>query len=718
MFRPRAPGPLPRPRVPSSGYLWLTVAASVAVAVSLGAGLLERLRSEGLVGAVEQAVFATIVLFLIYGSLVYQLTRRADARRVASQPAPMTDDLERVFDEAADALVVLLPSYKEEPRVVRQALLSAAVQDHPNRRVVLLIDDPPEPASRQDAELLEVTRRLPGEIARMLEEPAAWSRRAFRAFTVRAATGDVDLAAETMALADLHRHAMRWFAREAALHPRDDHADRFVADRILGFRAQRHRTRADVLEARVRRGTPLTLEELFRGFSRIAAAFTVHVSSFERKRYVNLAHEPNKAMNLNSYIGLMGGRYIEVRRDDGLHLVPAGSGRATLVVPDAPFVITLDADSLLLPDYALKLAHIARQPGNERLAVLQTPYSAIPGSTRTLERVAGATTDVQYLIHQGLTRYGATFWVGANALLRRSALDEIAVDAEERGFPVRKFVQDRTVIEDTESSIDLRSRGWQLYNHPERLSYSATPPDFGSLLIQRRRWANGGLLIVPKLLGHLFTSWRAPRAWSEAFMRFHYLTSLAGVNAGLLALMCYPFHPVVWHVWLPIAAVPYFVLYARDLRAMGYRRGDFVRVYALNLMLVPINLGGVIKSLQQALCRSKTPFGRTPKVRHRTVVPALYVLLELALLLYLGAALVFDAAAGRWVHAALIGMNVVLLAYAVTVYMGWREAFEDLVGPLRASWRKNVDRRTPLRSMIPRRSGPHGERSAASSTAA
>jgi len=60
----------------------------------------------------------------------------------------------------------------------------------------------------------------------------------------------------------------------------------------------------------------------------------------------------------------------------------------------------------------------------------------------------------------------------------------------ERGFTVTRYIQDRTVIEDTESSVDLVERGWRLYNYPERMAYSATPPDFGSLLIQRRRWVN------------------------------------------------------------------------------------------------------------------------------------------------------------------------------------------------------------------------------------
>ena len=66
-------------------------------------------------------------------------------------------------------------------------------------------------------------------------------------------------------------------------------------------------------------------------------------------------------------------------------------------------------------------------------------------------------------------------------------------------YEIKQYIKDRTVIEDTESTIDMGLYGWRLHNYPERLSYSATPPDFGSLCIQRRRWANGGLLIVPKL---------------------------------------------------------------------------------------------------------------------------------------------------------------------------------------------------------------------------
>src|SRR3569623_835092 len=80
---------------------------------------------------------------------------------------------------------------------------------------------------------------------------------------------------------------------------------------------------------------------------------------------------------------------------------------------------------------------------------------------------------------------------------RHTALKEFAVREVERGYPVQRFIQDRTVIEDTESSGDLAVRGWRLYNYPERLAYCVTPPDFGTLIFHCRRWANGGLIFQP-----------------------------------------------------------------------------------------------------------------------------------------------------------------------------------------------------------------------------
>lgn len=106
---------------------------------------------------------------------------------------------------------------------------------------------------------------------------------------------------------------------------------------------------------------------------------------------------------------------------------------------------------------------------------------------------------------------------------------------------------------------------------------------------------------------------------------------------------------------LAATSVPYFALYARDLRLLGRRRRDLLGVYALNLLMLPVNLGGVVMSIRQGLTGQRIPFGRTPKVADRTAAPALYIALTGALLALWGTGAVIDCLAGRYLHPAMGG---------------------------------------------------------------
>jgi cellulose synthase (UDP-forming) len=121
------------------------------------------------------------------------------------------------------------------------------------------------------------------------------------------------------------------------------------------------------------------------------------------------------------------------------------------------------------------------------------------------------------------------------------------------------------------------------------------------------------------------------------------------------------------------------LLYARDLHQAGYHYRDMVRIYALNLLLVPVNLAGVAKSLQQGITRTKIPFGRTPKVQGRTRIPRLCLVAELVLLALWSAGSAWDVAAARWGHAAFEAVNAGLLTYAVSRFIGWRFVVADLL---------------------------------------
>lgn len=628
--------------------------------------------SLGFVVAAERVLFLVIVLFLIYGGAMYQFTRLAYFRRLLIHRRASVEELQCVYRSDVAAIVtILVPAYKEEPDVVTKTLLSAALQEYPSRRIVLLIDDPPNPTTHEDRQRLTAVRKLPGAIRALLREPRHRCDRAFAAFRARLDGGGLDLHAELRELAVLYRQVGHWFGRQARRHPIVDHVDQLFVELTFEGPSRRCFEEAAAIATRAVAGSLPTADDITIAYRRLATRFRADVIAFERKRYANLSHEPNKAMNLNSYLGLMGRRVREdVAADGRRFLVDSGPAEPGTDVPDADYVMMVDADSVLDPEYALRLIHVMREPGSERLAVIQTPYSAFPGAPGLLERIAGATTDVQYIIHQGSTHYGATYWVGANAIVRKRALEDIATQTIEHGYPIRKFIQNRTVIEDTESTVDLVAHVWELYNYPERLAFSATPPDFGALIIQRRRWANGGLLILPKLVHYLARRFAGGRTLREGIVRCHYLISITTVNLGLLVLLALPIGGKMETLWLPLTALPYYVLYARDLRRIGYRASDIVRVYALNLMLIPVNLAGVFTSLLQACTGRKSAFGRTPKTKERTEAPRRYLLAEYGLLLQWLLGAIIELLHQHRLHAAFALVNAMFLSYAIVMFTG------------------------------------------------
>ena len=626
---------------------------------------------------IEQSVFLFFCVFMLYGSYVYQFSRLGYLQRGRSHKRASEEEMEEVLQEnALPPAVYLIPSYKEDERVIWQTLVSAALQEYGNRRIVLLIDDPPSPSDPSAKKSLETSRGLPRRLTQIFAPHAAKNKRLAEAFAKRAHRGSVNLRKEAKTLSRAYAQAAECVESLGKEYGISDHTDRLFWDQVVQACGRAHWRAARRWNSSENN---IEFDDVARAYRHLAEIFAVEIVSFERKLYVNLSHEPNKAMNLNSYIGLLGNYYAEISDAQGKHLVPVSPKEATLHVPNADYVVTIDADTLLLPGYTRRLIHLMEKPDGKRIAVAQTPYNAVPHSDRIVERVAGATTDIQYILHQGFTHFNATYWVGANAVLRKKALDDIRVVSQERGFEVKRYIQDRTVIEDTESTIDLVHKGWSLYNYPERLSYSATPPDFGSLLIQRRRWANGGLLILSKLFRHLRDSFRTPGVVGEAFMRFHYLSSIALVNVGYLALLFYPFENPLHTVWLPLAVIPYFYLYGRDLVQSGYRWVDLPRVYALNLLLIPIHLGGVFKSLYQGITGKHFAFGRTPKVQNRTAAPFLYVFLEMFFLGWFAMAAIFDVSAGRYVHAVCAIVNGAFFAYAIHAFVGFQNGVGDLL---------------------------------------
>lgn len=630
---------------------------------------------------VEVFGYLTVVTFLTFSALAYLVARQGALQRFSRHVRVPRAVLDRHFSEHRPSITVLIPSYSEETEVIRKTMLSAALQEYPDIRVVLLLDDDPTKVRPHDVARLESTYALSGEIRELLSEP---HRRFHDALTELESTDFKDWKSVRKAIPEVAAHyvwAAEWLEKLADKETIEDHVDIFFADQVLRELAKDLRLVGEALIASYEEGAGFSVDRLLQLSRRLVWIFAADLEIFERKRYLSLSHEANKAMNLNSYIGIMGGSYRTERTSDGIVLVPVSRRKdADTTIRDSEFILTLDADSILLREYCLRLVHFLQQEDNADVAVVQTPYSSFRGAPTRLERLSGATTDIQHIIHQGMSHHGATFWVGANAVIRKRALEDIVEKEWVGGFEIKRYVQDRTVIEDTESSIDMALHGWRLVNYPERLSYSATPPDFGSLVIQRRRWANGGLLILPKLLKllHERKISGTPVSRTELMIRINYMASIAWSNFGLVFLLAYPYDGRLLSPLILLAAAPYFLAMASDLKYCRYNYSDIVRIYGFNLILLPVNIAGTFKSLEQALTTKKTPFARTPKVKNRTAVGLPYLLSPIFIVGFSLFTLWRNIHGENWGNAVFAGFNAFASTWAIVSYIGIKNLIVDI----------------------------------------
>lgn len=625
----------------------------------------------------EVVGYSVIVSFLTLSALVYLITRQGALQRFRKHVRTPQRILDEHFSTHRSSITVLVPSYSEEVAVIRKTLLSAALQEFSDIRVVLLLDDHPFKVRPEHKERIEQTLALGDEIETLLFEPFSRAKVALRQLKKEG----FNCANAVFRIAEQYRWSADWLDNMAKQEVIEDHVDIFFADQVLHALANDLRQAGEELIALHERGVEFSEDRLEQLCNRLIWIFGVKMDLFERKRYISLSHELNKAMNLNSYISLMGGKYRKEQTAEGTILMQTDSAKdADLVVPDSDFILTLDADSILLQGYCSRLVYLLQQSDNKDVAVVQTPYSSFRGAPSRLERLSGATTDIQHIIHQGMSYHNATFWVGANAVIRKKALEDIVESEFIGGFEIKRYVQDHTVIEDTESSIDLALKDWRLVNYPERLSYSATPPDFGSLVVQRLRWANGGLLIFPKLIKLFYKRKheRRPLTAMELLVRTNYMTSIAWSSIGLVFLLAYPYDGRLLSPLVLLAAAPYFIAMSMDLKYCRYKYTDIIRIYGFNLILLPVNIAGTLKSLQQAITTKKIPFARTPKVKNRTATAWPYLLSPIFIVGFSLFTLWRNIEGENWGNAAFAGFNTFAASWAIVAYIGVKNMIVDL----------------------------------------
>lgn len=163
-------------------------------------------------------------------------------------------------DAEPGTLTVLIPSYREDLAVVRQTVLSAALQEYPDRRVVILVDDPPVPATPEHAAALAGVRALPAQFQALFTGPARRLADEEHAFTARSgrlkSLPSKALSAEAQRVKDLYEQTARWLEQQAEREGTQDHTAQLSARLTFTARADACRERAGGVATAQRTGTP------------------------------------------------------------------------------------------------------------------------------------------------------------------------------------------------------------------------------------------------------------------------------------------------------------------------------------------------------------------------------------------------------------------------------------------------------------------------------
>lgn len=235
--------------------------------------------------------YVVVVSFLVFSALMYLISRQGALLRFSKHARVPRAELDNHFSKSQPSITVLVPSYSEEPSVIRKTLLSAALQEYPKKRVVLLLDDKPNPKDTEDAARLMETRELGQKITELLSEPRQRFGEALKAFEAKTKNAKPTDAAKQTIVKELAEH-YAWAAaglyKMADKETIEDHVDVFFADQVLRSLAGELDLTADALLASRQEGAELPLGRVHQLYRRLAWIFNAEMDSFERKKYASL----------------------------------------------------------------------------------------------------------------------------------------------------------------------------------------------------------------------------------------------------------------------------------------------------------------------------------------------------------------------------------------------------------------------------------------------
>ena len=372
---------------------------------------------------------------------------------------------------------------------------------------------------------------------------------------------------------------------------------------------------------------------------------TIAAASKMRGAHVNVTLLDDGSSDImESFAARSGIRYIRRTEHNG---AKAGNINNALGLTSAPFVAVFDCDHVPKPEFMEStMGHFA----DRDVAFVQTPQYYSNTDESPIAAAAAAQQELFFgVIARGKATQGAMFCCGTNVVFRRAALEQVG------GFP------EDSLTEDYALSIELHEQGWKSKYVSEVLAVGLAPEDMSSYVSQQRRWAQGCLGGIGRVL----------RSKLPLRQRVQYLTSATYFLSGW-TVMFYMSMPVLRLLFgiQPIGAVgtddfilhfaPYF---AASLTTVAVASGGAFTFQAFALSSA--TFGVHVRSLGRVVFRRKGRFVVTPKhgSAGRQLRPVGFTIVYgSALIVAMLVGLIRDPSPSTFNNVAYAGLHLVVLA--------------------------------------------------------
>lgn len=290
-------------------------------------------------------------------------------------------------------------------------------------------------------------------------------------------------------------------------------------------------------------------------------------------------------------------------RERNLH-AKAGNLNSALAHTRGELLLVLDCDHIPAGDFLQRTVGFFL--ADPKLFVLQTPHNFV--SPDPLERNLDThdespnENELFYDVMQpGLDFWGASFFCGSAAILRRAVVDRLG------------GVSGQTITEDAETTLDALSLGYRsaYYNRP--MVSGLQPETYAGFVVQRVRWGQGMLQIFL-----LKNPWRQPGLTLTQRLLYTNFAFFWGFAFARLVMLLAPPMYLVFGITLCDATTEQLLLYAGPALVASLVSTQFfygrVRWPFVSQLYEVVQSVYVIKGLWQVLRSPRSPsFKVTPK---------------------------------------------------------------------------------------------------------